>query len=83
MRGRCKLCKLVVRRAREMRRFKRYRLLCKDKMFKITSALHKARSVAGQLGQRITLQERRSHRLVVVVVVVVALFSVFKQPKAA
>jgi hypothetical protein len=45
-----------------MRRFKRYRLLCKDKMFKIMSALHKARSVAGQLGQRITLQER-SHRL--------------------
>src|ERR1700722_1123683 len=63
LRGRCKLCKLVVRRAREMRRFKRYKLLCKDKMFKIMSALHKARSVAGQLGQRITLQERRSHRL--------------------
>ena len=63
LRGRCKLCNLVVRRAREMRRSKRYRLPCKDKMFKIMSALHKARSVAAQLGQRITLQERRSHRL--------------------
>jgi hypothetical protein len=62
LRGQCKLWKLLVRRAREMRRFKRYRLPCKDKI-KIMSALHKARSVAGQLVQKITLQERRSHRL--------------------
>jgi hypothetical protein len=32
LRARCKPCKLVVRRAREMRRFKRCRLPCKDKI---------------------------------------------------